>query len=56
MCDGERISVPLDGNPGRRDKTKDPLLQAKQEDGKHRGCVYCKSEEHNQLTVTRLNG
>ena len=35
--------------------TKDPLLHAKQEGGKHRACVNCKSQEHNLLTVTRLN-
>ena len=48
-------SVALDGNPGRRDKEKDPLLHAKQEDRKRRGCVNCKSQDHNLLTVTRLN-
>ena len=47
--------VPLDGNPARRDKGKDPLLHAKQEGGKHRGCVNCKSQKHNLVTVTRLN-
>ena len=50
----ERNPVPLEGNPGRRDKGRDPLLQAKQKGGKHRVCVYFKSDEHNQLTVTRL--
>ena len=40
----------MDGNhPGRRDKGKDPLLQAKQAGGNHRGCVYCKSEEHKSV-------
>ena len=54
-CDCEMNPVPLDGNPGRRDKGKDPLLHAKQEGGKHRGCVNCKSQKHNLVTVTRLN-
>ena len=32
---------------GRHDKGKDPLLQAKQAGGNHRGC--CKSEEHKSV-------
>ena len=40
----------MDGNHlGRRDKGKDPLFQAKQAGGNHRGCVYCKSEEHKSV-------
>lgn len=41
----ERNPVPLDGNPGRRDKGRDPLLQAKQKGWKLRPCAYCKSGE-----------
>ena len=51
----ERNPVPLDGNHGRRDKGRDPLLQAKQEGGKHRVCVYCKSEEHKSVDCDKIN-
>ena len=50
----ERNPVPLDGNHGRRDKGRDPLLQAKQEGGKHRVCVYCKSEEHKSVDCDKI--
>ena len=50
----ERNPVPLDGNHGRRDKGRDPLLQAKQEGGRHRVCVYCKSEEHKSVDCDKI--
>ena len=50
----ERNPAPLDGNHGRCDKGKDPLLQAKQEGGKHRGCVYCMSEEHKSVDCDKI--
>ena len=50
----ERNPVSLDGNPGRRDKGTDPLPQAKQEGGKHRGCVYCMSEEHKSVDCDKI--
>ena len=52
----ERNPVPLDGNHGRRDKGRDPLLQAKQEGGKHRVCVFCKSEEHKSDDCDKIEG
>ena len=41
-------------NPGRRDKGRDPLLQAEQDGGKHRGCVYCMSEEHKSVDSDKI--
>ena len=52
----ERNPVPLDGNPGRRDKGRDPLLQAKQEGWKPRPCVYCKSGEHKSVDCDKIKG
>ena len=52
----ERNPVSLDGNHGRRDKGSDPLLQAKQEGGKHRVCVYWKSEEHKSVDCDNIKG
>ena len=43
-------------NPGRRDKGKDPLLQGKQEGGKHRGFVFCKSEEYKSVDCDKIKG
>ena len=40
--------------PGRRDKGRDPLLQAKQEGGNHTGCVYCMSEEHKLVDCEKI--
>ena len=44
------------GNPGRHDKRKDLLLQAKQEGVRHRICVYCKSEEHKSVDCDKTKG
>ena len=44
----------LDGKPGRRDKGRYPFLQAKQEGGKHGGCVYCKSKEHKSVDCDKI--
>ena len=52
----ETNSVSLDGNPGRRDEGRDPLLQAKQEGGKHKVCVFCKSEEHKSDDCDKIEG
>ena len=52
----ERNPVPLDGNPGRRDKGRDPLPQAKQEGWKLRPCVYCKSGEHKSFDCDKIKG
>ena len=52
----ERNPVPLDGNPGRREEGRDPLLQAKQEGWKLRPCVYCKSGEHKSFDCDKIKG
>ena len=43
-------------NPKRRNKERDLLLQTKQEGGKHRGFVYCKSTEHKSVDCDKING
>ena len=43
-------------NPGRRDKGRHPLLQGKQECGKHRGFVFCKSEEYKSVDCDKIKG
>ena len=52
----ERSSAPLDYNPGRRDKGRDPTLQAKQEGGRHTGCVNCKSVEYKSDDLDKIKG
>ena len=52
----ETNPVSLDGNPGRHDEGRDPLLQAKQEGGKHRVCVFCQSEEHKSDDCDNIEG
>ena len=52
----ETNPVSLDGNPGRRDEGRDPLLQDKQEGGKHRVCVFCKSEENKSVDCDKIEG
>ena len=46
--------TPPDGNPGRRDKGRDPLIQAKQESGKHGPCVNGKSEEQKSVDCDNI--
>jgi len=51
----EMVRVP-DGNPWRRDKGREPLLQAKQQGGKHGPCVNSKSEEQKSGDLHKIEG
>ena len=51
----EMVRVP-DGNPWRRDKGRDPLLQAEQEGGKHGPCVNRKPEEQKSVDRDKIKG